>query len=254
MIRGSGNTSTDRADGRGEAGVETASDGKQVALCADRRGDDGVHRCHRRLRDLEAARGRSDLVRLLRHSVLRRGAGPDQGLAGLLPRPARRSRPGHRPHLASRHPAQHRPPAAEREDRGDGGRRLHDRHPRALLRGVREALHRRRRLHPDRGPPRRRPDQAEEEARREALSGNPRGRVVPRGDLDLGAGAALQGRHHGRPPERTLEPRQPRHGGRPAEEPADALRFVRQAGQLDPGHAGRAAGGGRASSSRPSRG
>ena len=63
-------------------------------------------------------------------------------------------------------------------------------------------------VHPDRRPPRRRPDQAQEEAGPEALSGDPRGRLVPAGHLDLGAGTAVEGRHDGRPPERAAQPRQ----------------------------------------------
>ena len=49
-------------------------------------------------------------------------------------------------------------------------------------------------------------------AGRQALPRDPRGRVVPAGDLDLGAGAADEGRRHGRPPERAAEPRQCRRG------------------------------------------
>ena len=45
-----------------------------------------------------------------------------------------------------------------------------------------------------------------------ALSRDPRGRVVPAGHLDLGAGTADQGGRHGRPLERAPEPRQYRRG------------------------------------------
>ena len=92
----------------GPAGVEAASDGKKIALCADRRGDDPVHRRRCRLRHLEAAGRRPDVLRLLRHPVLGRRAGPDQRFAGVLSRPARRPRRQHPAHLADRHPARDR--------------------------------------------------------------------------------------------------------------------------------------------------
>ena len=65
-----------------------------------------VHRGRRRLRHLEAARGRPDGLRLLRHPVLGRRAGPDRRFAGVLSRPARRPR-----HTASSSPRASTPSA-----------------------------------------------------------------------------------------------------------------------------------------------
>ena len=163
--------------------------------------------------------GDRDLLCLLRHPVLRRRAGADQRFAGLLSWSARR--PGDDISLTSRVDTQ-RSTGRERltekievtvavDSNIDIRERSYAVFEKPFIAGA-AYIQIVGRLDVDEIKPKKK-------LGREAVSGDPRGRLVPAGHVDLGAGAASQGGHHGRPSERAAESRQYRRGQRHAAQP-----------------------------------